>query len=260
MRARLGFLYGSMLLAGGCSIPCKKHDDEPRPKLRSHEEFCRDWAASACSEEAVGNCQASSAATCRARQVEFCRKLVPDAFSDRYGRACTDAVAAAYTDGKLSGPELTTVLKLGAPCDRVRVNSRSHGAPCERPSECDRAEGYDCVHKANSRYGSCQVPEEAGPGRDCRAARVTCVPGFYCDGEHCVEVAAPGGQCTIHEQCGDAGYCGADSRCAARKGVRAPCKDDVECIAGICDEFTNERVCWDRIVLSRAEPICNNLK
>jgi hypothetical protein len=33
----------------------------------------------------------------------------------------------------------------------------------------------------------------------------------------------------------------------------------VQCSAGICYEFEGELTCTDRIVLSRAEPLCDDL-
>jgi len=251
MRAHRG-LIAFLLLSAAC------FDDEPEPRTR--EAFCRDWAAGACSEEVVSNCQARSAGACRETQQDFCLDLIPEDFSDRDGRACTDAVARAYADGQLRDEELAIVLKLGGPCDRIVVGSREAGESCGDSSECDRPRGYACVRKADSERGTCQLPDRVGAGRDCEAEDAVCEPGFYCDGSHCVESKEPGASCTIPEQCGEEGYCNDEGECAERLAVSEPCDEDEQCAEGICYAYDGEKVCTTRIILSRAEPICQDLK
>jgi hypothetical protein len=233
-------------------------EDDPEPRTR--EEFCRDWAAAACSEEVVDVCQAKSAEDCRQSQESFCRDLVPDAFSDREGASCIDAVKAAYVDGELEADELATVLALGEPCDRLTVGSKSEGESCSERAECDVSSGFECVLKSGSDEGTCEVPEEKEGGRDCEAAQATCEVGFFCDGSNCIEARDAGDDCTIQAECGESGYCNDDGQCAERVAISDPCSADVQCSSGLCYEFEGEKTCTDHIVLARAEPLCDELK
>jgi hypothetical protein len=118
---RLGF--GLLLvLAFSCG------EDEKEPRTR--EEFCRDWAEAACSEETVSACQAEDAESCRDTQEDVCRDLVAEDFSDEMGQACIDAVKRAYEDAELEGGELTTVLRLGGPCDKLIKGDKDEGEDC----------------------------------------------------------------------------------------------------------------------------------
>src|SRR5690242_9311890 len=97
------------------TFACGGEDEKPR----NQEEFCQDWAAAACSKEVLKVCQAKDAAACHDSQEAFCRDLVPEDFSDEAGDDCIDAVKDAYKDGDLEGDELSTVLKLGPPCNEL---------------------------------------------------------------------------------------------------------------------------------------------
>ena len=108
--------------------------------------------------------------------------------------------------------------------------------------------------------GTCQIAEVTAPGRDCRAAEKTCQEGFFCDGRNCIETLASGESCKTHEQCGQSGYCDGSGMCAARHAVNDSCQNDVECARGICSELDDKKVCTDRVVLSRADPLCANLR
>jgi hypothetical protein len=245
------YLFCCLLLCIACG------DDEP--EARTHEEFCRDWAAAACTSEVVDVCQAEGPEECRQTQEDFCRDLVPEDFSDHEGDACIDAVSAAYEDGELRGDELATVLKLGPPCDRLIVGPKSEGQSCSERTDCDLSTGFECVRKAGLEDGTCQLAELIEAGRDCEAVQATCETGFYCDGENCVEAKDAGDVCMIQEECGEEGYCSAEGECVARGGTGTPCTADLQCSEGICYEFEGEQTCTDRIVLSRAEPLCDEL-
>jgi hypothetical protein len=239
-----------------CLAAACKDDKEPRTR----EEFCRDWAAAAWSEETVSACQAESAEECRHAQEGFCRDLVPEkGFSDAFGDVCIDAVSAAYEDADLEDDELGTVLKLAEPCDKLIAGPKARGESCSSNSDCDAPAGYVCVKKSDDEKGSCEIPEPAEAGRDCSAAQKTCPSGFYCDGKNCVESKDVGDECTIQEECGETGYCHS-GKCAARVAVNAKCTEDYECSSGICYEFEGDKTCTDRIRLARAEPICEDLR
>jgi hypothetical protein len=241
-----------LLLLAACS-------DDDDTKDRTREEFCRDWAEAACSEEAVSACQATDAEDCRQSQEDFCRDLVPADFSDEQGQACIDAVGDAYEDGDLEGDELATVLKLGPPCDKIIRGDQGRGEECDSTRDCDAAAGFECVRKSDSEEGTCQIPERIGDGRDCSAAQATCNVGFYCNGDNCVEAKGAGGSCTIPEECGEDAFCN-DGTCEERAGVNETCTSDQQCLEGICFDFEGERTCTDRIRLARAEPVCDDLR
>ncbi len=243
-------LVGFLLLSG-CS-----EDDEPRTR----EEFCQEWARAACSEEVISACQAASAEQCHEAQERFCRELVPQTFSDENGDACIGAVAAAYADADLRGDELAAVLALGGSCEAVIVGPKDEGEACTAPADCNLSLGFDCVMKADSAQGRCEIPEPVGAGRDCSAAHKTCPADFYCDGENCVEGNDEGDPCTIHDECGEAGFCNIDGECEARRSVDMACSDDIECRTGICYEFEGQEICTDRIILARSEPLCDELR
>jgi hypothetical protein len=243
-------ILGLVLLAA-----CKKQEPP-----RTREQFCRDWAAAACSEEVISVCQASSAEACHSSQEAFCRKLVPSDFSDANGTVCIDAVRNAYKDADLKDAELATVLKLADPCDALIVGPKGQGDTCTKQSDCDASAGLQCVRKSTSSDGVCEVPEEVGGGRSCKAAQKTCSAGFYCDGNNCIEAKSSGQDCMIQEECGLSGFCGDDGKCADRLAVGDPCNSDGQCKTGICYEFQGNQTCTNRIRLARAEPLCDDLR
>lgn len=255
MNAQRPVLCTVLLLVAAC-LP------KDTPKSRTRSEFCSDWAGAACSKETVSRCQAASTDDCIDAQEDFCKKLVTDKFSDEHAQECINAVHEAYADGDLRDDELATVLSLGAPCDMLIAGPQDQGESCKANSDCDAPAGYVCVKKATSETGSgtCQKPVPVGAGRDCSAAQKTCSDGFYCDGEHCIEGKKDGDSCTIHEECSAESFCNDDGKCVERLKVGSKCTADEQCTAGVCYEFEGEQVCTDRIVLSRTEPLCADLR
>lgn len=237
-------------------VACSK---EAKPD-RTREQFCTDWARAACSEEVISVCQAESAEDCHASQEALCRTLVPKDFSDESGDDCIAAVKDAYKDADLKADELATVLKLGAPCNQIIVGLSDEGESCTDPGDCDASLGLACVRKADAARGTCQLPDEVEGGRDCKAAQKTCTPGFYCNGQNCIEAKDLGDVCTIQEECGEAGFCDVDGACQERLAVNEVCTSDFECGTGICYEFAGDQVCTDRIRLARSEPLCDGLR
>lgn len=223
-------------------------------------EFCEQWARAACSDAVVSACQASDAAECRQTQQEFCHSLAPDEVAGPARDTCISAVTAAYRDADLQGEELALVLRFEGACARAVVGGGRAGDDCEVSSDCDVAHGYACVRKADSAPGTCQVPDVVDPGRNCEDDSKVCSDGFFCDGRNCVETLAEGEPCALHEQCGEEGFCADTGECEARRAVNDRCERDIECARGICSELDGERVCTDRVVLSRADPLCANLR
>jgi hypothetical protein len=233
-------------------------EDEPGPRTRA--EFCRDFAAAACNEEVVSVCQAADAEACRQAQEDFCLTIAPDTFAGERSQECIDAVAGAYADGDLTGDELVTVRLLADPCDELSRGPRADGQSCTVRDDCNSAAGFDCVVKADRTTGTCEMPESVGPGEDCEADQQVCTTGFFCNGENCISARDAGDPCMHHEECGEEGFCDVDGTCATRFDIGDPCDDDAQCIAGICYDFDGERVCTNRIVLTRSEPICADLR
>lgn len=246
-------VFGLLVLALGCG--CR--DDEDKPRTPS--EFCSDWAEAACSAETVSACQADGVESCRKSQALACKGFVPDSFSDEMGDACIAAVKAAYADGDLRGDELKTVGRLSGPCAAIIRGPKVKGEACSTTSACAAA-AHTCVRKSDQTLGTCQIAEEVAGGRDCSAAQKTCGIGFYCDGDNCVEAKDVGESCTIPEQCGSGNFCSDAGKCEAGRKIGSECSSDEECSNGVCLEYDGEMTCADRIVLSRSEPVCQDLR
>jgi hypothetical protein len=137
--------------------------------------------------------------------------------------------------------------------------AKAVGEACTKDIDCDAPAGFTCVRRPDKANGSCQKSEVTQAGRDCSAAQKICAVGFFCDGDNCVEAKDPGDGCTIHEECG-AGFCNAAGKCEARHETSASCTADIECADGICYTFENKKTCTDRIILSRSEPLCEELR
>jgi hypothetical protein len=193
-------------------------------------------------------------------QQRFCEGLVPAGFSDAHGDACIKAVAAAYADADLTGTELTTVLQLGAPCDAVIKGPKGQGEVCARNSDCDESAGFACVLRGGDSTGTCQVPELVGPGQKCGALQQLCMSGFFCDGKNCIASKDAGEDCVNDGECAPSGYCSADSKCVTLLGVGLACDADEQCQSELCYASTASMSCADRVRLSPAEPICQNLR
>lgn len=234
--------------------------EEETPQ-RTRGEFCSDFAAAACSEETLSACQAKNADECERAQDDFCRSQVSeDGFSDAHGDECIDAVSDAYEDADLSDEELATVLRFGPPCDQLLRGPKAEGESCASRRDCDASAGFDCVKKASATAGTCEQPDEVGGGRDCTAQQKVCEDGFYCNGENCVEGKATGADCSNEIECAQDAFCDEDGTCRERFAIGEPCDADAQCASGICYVFDDETVCTDRIVLSRSEPICTDLR
>ena len=226
---------------------------------RTRQEFCDDWGRAACSDETVSRCQATSSEACASTQTKFCLSLVPADFVDGNADACIDAVEAAYKDGDLRDEELITVLRLGSPCDTLVRGPKEENGSCTETAQCDAAGGYECVFKNAEPDGSCQIPVKQGPGADCSQPEDICEEGFYCNGENCIALKLADKACEVSRQCEAGLFCDTTSdSCKARFAVGRECGKDSECASGFCYDFEGaDMACVDRIVLTRAEPVCS---
>lgn len=234
---------------------CSSSDD----KSRTREEFCADWAKAACTKDTVAACQAATAEACHLKQQAFCLGLVPADFSDARGDACIKAVGAAYADADLTQAELSTVLELGPPCNAIVKGVKDVGEECENDRDCDGTQGASCVFHGGATSGTCQVPQEVGPGQKCTALAQTCGEGFYCDGSNCIAAKEVGDDCSTSYECGSTGMC-SGSACVAKLAVGSTCTDASECASGICYDVNGTKKCTALIRLSPAESICENLR
>lgn len=246
-----------LLVMIGLSTGCSEEDE---PAAQTREGFCDEWGKRACSPEVVSVCQAEDASDCRLTQESFCQELLPDNFVDDHAATCLDAVEGAYEDADLTAEELVTVLQLGPPCDRLIRGPRSSGDVCTSTFECDAASGYVCLFKGSDAEGTCEVPRTVQPGLACEARQETCTEGFYCNGENCVVGKASGSDCVTHQECDADSYCAEDSSCTERLALQDDCTADYQCLSGICFAFGSERTCVDRVRLSPAEPLCEELR
>jgi hypothetical protein len=252
MKKFLSLCALGLCFSAGCSS-----SEEP---AQTREEFCRDWAAKACSAEVVSACQAESADACRLTQQAACQDALPDGFVDDNAQTCLNAVGKAYQDADLSATELATVLRFGPACDRLVRGPGASGDTCEATSDCDAVAGFACVIKGADGQGTCQKPRVVQPGLACDALPETCTEGFYCNGDNCVAGEDTGSPCSTQQECGSEGYCAEDGACAARFPVRTECTADDQCLSGLCFAFDAERICVDAIRLSPSEPLCDELR
>jgi hypothetical protein len=254
MRPQVLMLGLAACLAGvGCADDEGTQDD---PLTR--REFCQRWATQACSDEVVSDCQAGSAEMCRRAQEAACLDRVPDTFDPEYADDCLSSVGDAYEDAQLEPAEVQTVLRLEGSCGRLTTGSRDEGESCEDDSDCDRVAGFECISKAGER--SCQRPEQVGAGMTCEGAAKVCEDGFYCDGMHCVEQVEDDQPCDDTRECRAGTYCSEAGRCVDQLDLNMSCTSDERCASNLCHSFGDERVCVDRVQLSRSEPICDTFR
>ncbi len=239
------------LTVGGCG---SGSEDEPDGEVTTRTRFCERWAAAACSSEVVSVCQASSVDDCQAAQNVRCLDELPEDFIDRGVGDCIGAVEQAYEDADLNAEELDTVLRFRGVCGQVVVASEI-GEECQVDSDCEPA--LDCLLKSDDE-GTCQEAVTVEPGHSCTEPEETCPVGYYCDGDNCIAALEEGEDCVNDSQCDYDMYC--DEVCIQKLAVSEECDSDVQCVSGICYQNDDERTCVNRLRLSPAEPICDDLK
>ncbi len=258
---RLAFLCVLSPLA--CSA-----EDEPAPNpLATRLGFCQGWAEAACPQTVVDACDASSIDDCVDSQSGFCLQILPQTYDSKLAKQCLAAVKAAYKDADLNADELQVVLKLAKPCDQLSEGSASAGEACTESSQCHSAAGFACVLKLGAAEGTCQEPEEMGPGEACDGPSQICGDNNYCNGENCVAYKKSGAACEGDFQCEPSELClvevaGEPGTCSARADSNDPCASDAECQSQYCaiDPATMVGECASNIRLSRSEPLCDTLQ
>jgi len=168
-------------------------------------------------------------------------------------------VRSAYADANLTKDELATVVRLGEPCDRLVRGAQGADETCTTDLDCDGPAGFVCVIKGSATTGSCQTPVVVQPGLDCSAESAVCTEGFYCNGDNCVGGGDLGESCVRNEECAE-GFCSGGT-CSATLAINSDCTLDEQCASGLCYRFSaTEQVCIDRVVLSRTDPICEDMR
>jgi hypothetical protein len=265
MLTRQFLLFGPLVLA--LSAACSSEGEGPganKSTIQTRAAFCTEWGVRACGPEVVEFCQASSVEDCRASQTAFCLTLVPDSYAAGNARQCLDAVGAAYADGDLDSEELLTVRQLGEPCNLLAHGAGGVNDQCVKDEDCDGPRGLECVLKGGT--GTCQVPEFVDGGFDCSAPQQVCEDGFYCNTENCVAYRRLGATCSADSECGPEAYCDivppdTQNVCIGRGGTGDACLTGRECVSQICLELANgNSSCLNRVRLSPAEPICEDLR
>lgn len=251
----------ALVLLGGCSGAEESESESP---YQTRAAFCAEWGKAACSSRTVDACQAGSPEDCQESQRQRCLDLVPTPYAPDTAPACLSAVKSAFADADLTHDELSVVVDLGAPCDRLVRGPGSLGMACSSGSDCDGPAGLSCVVKGE--LGTCQAPELVNGGFECALPQQICENGFFCNGQNCVAYKRLGAECSSTSECGSEGYCRLNpdsdlNECAARADVNQACELDEECRSGMCFALSSgESTCVEKVRLSPSEPMCQYLR
>ncbi|MEP7051977.1 MAG: hypothetical protein ABJB12_16550 [Pseudomonadota bacterium] len=245
---------------------CSAKDQNPDP-YGTVSGFCEGWAKAACNATVVKSCAGVDTETkeltqgCLASQQTFCEGLVPSVgYSSQQASVCLDAVRSAYADGKLSADDVAIVRHRGDPCNHLIKGPKDKNEDCTTDDDCDTLNNYVCVMKGAS--GSCEIPTVVDNGDSCKARDAECNPGHYCDsGSHCVESAGVGDSCTDTYECLSSLDCDADTQQCALRVNPAKCKEDGDCVTGVCDIAAGSSTgkCVSQITLTQTDSLCGDL-
>ncbi|HWZ92530.1 MAG TPA: hypothetical protein VNW92_26875, partial [Polyangiaceae bacterium] len=190
------FLLGFIACIGACSA---KDASDPYATV---SDFCAAWGKAACNSMVVNHCSGTdttSALTdaCVQKQQVFCEGLVSEhaaGYSSAQAQRCLDAVGKAYSDATLTSTEITTVRHLGDPCNHLIKGPQAQGATCTMDDDCDTVHNIQCVMKNG--VGTCVIPTVVPNGTSCAAPEASCMPGFYCGDDNCIQSKAIGAKCS----------------------------------------------------------------
>jgi hypothetical protein len=264
LRKHLSWVWLPLALAGACSGA--KAGTDPVDPLETRSGFCERWGKSACSAEVVDRCLAADATVCAESQTVFCETILPGSgYSKQFAQVCLNAVKAAYADAELTREEHDTVIDLGPPCDKLIEGPGQVGDACSgKDSDCNTLEDLKCVARPGE-TGTCQVPTIVGGGRSCRQLHETCEEGFFCNGENCIERLGEGSLCSASAPCAEDLKCeGPDGAqtCVPKAELGGPCGNENDCVTGLCAKAPGavSGVCDNKIILTSADPLCENLR
>lgn len=251
-----------LLPLAACSAE-KEGPKAPPDPLATDTGFCAEWAKAACNDTVVENCSGGLTDTdaCIAAQNNFCMNAIP---TGRYvsadAEACIDAVRDAYSDAQLTAEEAQTVLRLKNECAAVVSGSGQEGANCVSDLDCDTRSGFECIEQTDG-SGACYAPSVQGGGYSCNEPQQVCEAGFYCDvaADVCRKRLDESQACSETELCLESLRCDA-ATCQPKTAIAQPCTSDEDCASGLCARGTSaDGKCAAKIILSAAEPTCQNL-
>lgn len=245
-------LFAGALVACGALLPVACGGNEETPPVQAspldtEEGFCALFANAICTNAVAQACYGSDAASlpadltaCReaANRPEVCN---PNgyAYNKAGAQACLTAAQAIYADGKLT---LAEVDQANSTCALVFNGGGDEGVSCVSDADCAVASGLRCVVKGTD--GTCQIPEEVGPGRSCAEPAQRCADDmgdqFFCspDGA-CNERALAGDTCDpITKPCYDTANC-ANGVCVEKLANGDTCSNGAECLGGFCSKAAN---------------------
>jgi hypothetical protein len=251
----------ALLLFLGCS------SSEPGPgasadPLRTESAFCAEWAKVACNDQVVEDCGGTDSG-CRESQEIACGDLIPFGYSSKHARDCLDAVRDAYEDSVLTAEELHVIRDLTGECGRLVAGFTEEGDSCTEDTDCDTVAGYSCVIKPTQTEGTCQVPEQSGPGAQCTRPESVCPEGYYCDGTDCLTRKPEDEECETDAGCEPALKCAipegeTEGTCVPRIGSGDPCTSDQECVTGLC--VGASPICLTQVRLTGESVLCQELR
>lgn len=237
--AKVGLSTAAM---GALAIGCSSTPDEvPVDPLAKEEGFCSELAKVVCNANVVDECYGSVDST-RADDTKSCVDNATRDFCNSQNavyravnaQKCIDAYKAGYADAAL---ELTELDAIDEACHPTLSGNGDAGEACEIDQDCNGAEELRCVAKPGS-AGTCEVPEEIGPGLACDGAAQTCASGFYCSAEAgaCIVERAVGQSCSETQPCDAESRCEATTMmCEAKDANGTTCTAADSCTGGFCD-------------------------
>lgn len=260
--------FGLLLALGIVACSSAKRGSSSSSAYSTEDKYCTAWAKAACNTEVVGACGAKDADACVAQASDYCKGLVPPGYASKYAKQCIDAVKSAFSDAKLTSDELKVVRDLAEPCHRLNEGPKGVGETCDAPDQCNALEGeigLTCIIKAGQTQGTCQEPVEVGGGLTCSEPDQVCADGFYCDGNNCLGLKLEGKPCGADAPCAEGLYClgpVGSATCQPKAGATELCKENSDCQSNICTKSTDPVYgkCFDAVVLSPAEPFCDNFR
>jgi hypothetical protein len=243
--------------------------------------YCAARAKAECSTVLLDNCSSTQAA-CVATRQGLCGQAVPPGvntipptvtYRPAQADACIAAVAAAYTDDKVTEAELAAIDKA---CSQLFEGVGVANSPCTGDADCNLDAQFECVKPTGSASGTCQIPKTVDPGGDCSSADSVCKDGYFCSAEAqgCLQKYALGKACNDQKPCQDTLVCvptappAPDGTCQAKLDVASPCTcpgtqtwcESVDCAGGLCSAIAGNLACASQLKLSPNEPICGDFR
>jgi hypothetical protein len=248
-------------IAFGCS------GSEPGPgassdPLRTESAFCAEWAEVACNDQVVEDC-GGTATGCREAQKTACEDRLPSGYSSKHARECLDYVRDAYEDSVLTAEELAVMENLTGDCGRLIAGVTDEGVYCDEDTQCNTVAGYVCVIKPQDVGGTCQIPEESGPGEPCTREESVCSDGYYCDGSDCLSQKSEGDACEIDAGCEPPLQCAipegeTEGTCERRVQSGETCTSNDDCETGLC--VGADPICLTQVRLTGESVLCQELR